>query len=111
MSGDIQRKSAFEMLRGIPTAYPREVQRFVNYLEEKGLGLEGAGSFLESLESETRIDREGKEVGYSASWYNQHVKAVKQAVRYALDHAQELSNGQRRAVEKARRREFLTLER
>jgi hypothetical protein len=61
MSGDIQRKSAFEMLRSIPTVYPREVQRFANHLEEKGLGLEEAGSFLESLDSETRIDRESRQ--------------------------------------------------
>ena len=100
MSEVVQKKSAFDMLRDILTAYPKEVQGFAKYLEENGLGLEGAGAFLKSLEFSTRIDREGKEVGYSASWYNQHVKAVKQAVRYALEHALELSNGQRWAVEK-----------
>ena len=122
MSEVVKQKSVYDVLRHIPTAYPKEVKRLAEYLEENGLGLEieervealfrnfdrkrnglgleGAGSFLKSLESWTRIDREGKEVGYSASWFNQHVKAVKEAVRYALDHAPGLSNGQKWAVEK-----------
>ncbi len=95
MSEVVKQKSVFDMLRHIPSAYPKEVQRFAKYLEENGLGLEGAGTFLKSLESETRIDREGKEVSYSASWHNQHVKAVKESVRDALDHAPGLSNGQK----------------
>lgn len=100
MGKGVKQKSVFDMLRGIPTAYSKEVQRLAKYLEENSLGLEGAGAFLKSLESETRIDREGREVIYSASWYNQHVKAVKESVRYALDHAPGLSNGQKWAVEK-----------
>ncbi len=91
----VKKKSVFDMFRHIPSAYPKEVHRFAKYLEENGLGLEGAGAFLKSLESKTRIGREGKEVGYSASWHNQHVKAVKESVRYALDHAPGLSNGQK----------------
>ena len=71
MSEVVKQKSVFDRLRHISSAYPKEVQRFAKYLEENGLGLEGAGAFLKSLESETRIDREGKEVSYSASWYNQ----------------------------------------
>ena len=90
------------MLQKVPSPYPREVQRFARYLEmnDLELGPDGIDAFLKGLEYETRVDREGNEVGYSASWYNQHVKAVKQAVRHALDHAPELTNGQRWVIEK-----------
>ena len=97
-----KRRTVFDALRHIETPYRAEVDEFVAYLEEHGYGFgeDGIEAYLGSLSARKRIDRSGKEVSFSASWYNQRLKAVKQAVRYLLDHSPELTNGQRYSIEK-----------
>jgi integrase len=97
-----KRTTVLDALRRIQTPYRKEVDEFVDYLTEHQTGLteESIDQSLESLSNRTRRDRSGKEVSFSASWYNQRLKAVKQAVRYLLDHSPELTNGQRYTIEK-----------
>lgn len=94
-------KESFSVLRNAPTSYPVEREDFICFLETHCLSLnrKGIDSYLDDLKKRTRRDREGREIRYSASWYNQRVKAVKETVRYALDHT-DLSDGQRYSVEK-----------
>ena len=103
MSEELEkRRSVLDALRRIETPYRAEVDEFIDYLTERDLGLteDGIDDYLESLSSRRRRDRSGKEVSFSSSWYNQRLKAVKQAVRYLLDHSPELTNGQRYTIEK-----------
>ena len=97
-----KRRSVLDALRHIETPYRSEVDEFIDYLTEGDLGLteDGIDEYLQSLSSRHRRDRSGKEVSFSSSWYNQRLKAVKQAVRYLLDHSPELTNGQRYTIEK-----------
>ena len=90
---------AVAILKTIETPYPEQISRFCSYLEEHGVNQESISQYLETLQGMKRIDRKGNQVSYSPSWYNQHLKAVKQAVRYLLDHST-LTNGQSYAVEK-----------
>lgn len=103
MSGDLEElRSLWDALRSIGTPYRTEVDEFIAFLEERNLGLteDGIAEYLNSLSVRRRRDRSGREVSFSASWYNQRLKAVKQAVRYLLDHSPELTNGQRYTIEK-----------
>ena len=103
MNADLERRIEIpEKLRAIPSPYSREIDEFAEYLETHSLGLTEAGidEYLGSLSGKTRLDRSGEEVSFSASWYNQRLKAVKQSVRYLLDHSPELTNGQRYTIEK-----------
>ena len=90
-----------EALRKAPTSYKIERDDFIDYLEKEGMavGEEGIEQYLTDCGGRTRGDREGNEVSFSASWFNQRVKAIKETVRYALDHTG-LPNGRRYAVEK-----------
>jgi len=101
MNEVISNEEIWNSIKKIPTPYPNEVKRFVSFLEENQFRLreEEISSYLQDLESQTRINREGKETGYSVSWHNQHLKAVKQIARYILNHTIEIPNGRRWAVE------------
>ncbi len=90
----------FDALRRAPTSYPTEHADFINFLENHDLTIstEGIDRYLTELGTRTRRDREGREVGYSASWFNQRVKAVKETVRFALIYT-DLISGQKYAVE------------
>ena len=95
-------KNIWAVLRKIETPYLVELNQFVDFLDTGGfeIGKKGIEAYLLELDRKKRIGRKGEEVSYSASWYNQHLKAVKQAVRYALDHSPELTNGQKYQVKK-----------
>ena len=97
-----KRRDLLDALRRIETPYRREVDEFIDYLADHNLSLTEAGidAYLQSLADRKRRDRSGREASFSASWYNQRLKAVKQAVRYLLDHSPELTNGQRYTIEK-----------
>ena len=101
ISAQKSKADPLDALRRAPTSYPVERDDFIAYLETEGfpVGEEGIERYLADCEGRTRRDREGRETGYSTSWYNQRVKAVKETVRHALDHT-ELPNGRRYAVEK-----------
>jgi site-specific recombinase XerD len=74
------------------------------FLEAEGyskLSTEGIERFLKSLEQERPDGRSPERIiRYSASSFNQHLKAVKTAVRYALDHSPEIGNGKAYQIEK-----------
>jgi integrase len=97
-----KQRTVLDALRHIETPYRAEVDEFIDFLEEHNQELteEAIDTYLESLSGKTRRDRSGKQISFSASWYNQRLKAVKQAVRYLLDHSPELTNGQRYTIEK-----------
>ena len=102
MSREVAKKESLEALRSIKSPYPAETAEFIDYLDSIGQGLsrEGIEAYVKDLETRKRTDGKGRAVSYSPSWYNQRIKAIKQAVRYLLDHSTELTNGQRYATEK-----------
>ena len=97
-----KRRSLFDALKHIETPYRREVDEFVEYLTENNLALSerGIDEYLKSLSQRSRRDRSGPKISFSASWYNQRLKAVKQAMRYLLNHSPELTSGRRYTIEK-----------
>ncbi len=103
MSGkSVAKTGSLEALKRIKTPYAREVREFIDYLEDHGHGLsrEGIESYMIDLKQRNRLNGKSKAVTYSASWHNQRIKAVKRAVREALDRSPELNNGQRYGIEK-----------
>ena len=101
MPAQKREEDSLEGLRRAPTCYQVEREDFISYLETEGLkiGREGIERYLSDCEQRTHRDREGRKVGYSVSWYNQRIKAIKETVRYALDHT-DMTNGDRYAVER-----------
>ena len=91
-----------ETLRTIETSYPREVSAFAGYLESNGLvlGKASISEYLKELQNRKRQTRAGKFVSYSPAWYNQHLKALKSAIRVLLDRSPELGNGERFNIER-----------
>ncbi len=105
MNKKVEKKSdLFDVMRGDKTPYPRELERFLAFLEEgdySKLNTEAIEGFLKSLEKERPDGRSPERIiRYSASSFNQHLKAVKAAVRYALDHSPEIGNGMAYQIEK-----------
>ncbi len=105
MSKEINKKSdLFDIMRKVKTPYPRELERFLTYLEEQGYSKLCTGAiegFLKSLEKERPDGRSPERIiRYSPSSFNQHLKAVKAAVRYALDYSPEIGNGTAYQIEK-----------
>ncbi len=86
-------------IRRIPSTYGEAAERFAVFVEAFGYGIgEGVMEYPAWLEIQRRIDREGREVSYSSSWHNRQVKAVKEIVRYLLDHS-DMRASHRAAVE------------
>lgn len=102
MTSEIKKiDDVIEKLRNVETSYPGEISDFCDYLEDNGLTLneDGINQYLSSLKSRKRQVK-GKMVSYSAAWYNQRLKAIKQAIRYFLDRSPEITNGRRYGIER-----------
>ena len=98
-----------DLLRKTKTPYHRELAEFASFLEQTGkpIGPEAIEDYLGSLRQRKRVTPTGAKVSYSASWYNQRVKAVKAAARWVLDHWP-ASWPQLTAEERAEAREYLS---
>ena len=99
-NGAIVKAGALGVLKGKGGLYQHQVARFVGYIEEHGLDLSGGiGQYMAELKRSKHKNRQGREISYSAAWYNQMVKGVKWSVKYLLDYSPNLSVAQRWNVE------------
>ena len=96
---------ALAVLKCAAGPYQSQVVAFVQYLEEHGLDLkDGISAYLGELKGRKKIDREGRKVSYSPSWWNQQLKAIKWSVVFLLDHSPMLTIPQRWGVEQELRK-------
>ena len=83
MDKTVANARALRILKSVNGPYSVEVKKFVDFLETTGLGLrDGIGRYLTELKNCKKIDKEGRFVSYSLSWWNQNLKAVKWSIRY-----------------------------
>jgi integrase len=101
MENDIVQGGILGVLKAASGPYSRQVIAFVDYLERNHLTIaDGIPAYLTDLKRQTKTNREGRQVSYSASWWNQRLKGVKWGIRYLLDHSPSLSVSQRWSIER-----------